>query len=33
MRVGIEYSAWLTILFEGLQDIVGISIIFVFQTY
>ena len=24
MRAGIEYSAWLTILFEGLQDIVGI---------
>ena len=28
MCVGVEHSAWLSILFEGLQDIDGISIIF-----
>lgn len=32
MRVGVGHSAWLSILYEGFQDINGISIMFVFQT-
>ena len=33
MHVGVEHSVWLSVLFEFLQDIDGLSIIFVFQAH
>ena len=33
MHVGVERSAWFSIMFEFLQDLGGISIIFVFQAH
>ena len=33
MRVGVEHDVWLSILFEGLQDINGICIKFAYQIH